>query len=296
MVDLSSTLPRWSPRRSRRRGLSPFGPRGPGSLYRKLMSLRLLATRDRRAVLSFLGASYPLDLPLVERLRFVHRLVQTTNAVRCYHSQAEILAVIDAIFALASRPGLTVVEAGAGKGASTAKLSLAAAIAGGRLHVFDSFRGLPPNDERHTRIDGSPVEFRAGAFAGRLPTVQRTVARFGTAAACEFHKGWFEEAMPAFVGSVDVAVLDVDLLASTRTCLVHLFPKVRPGGVVFTQDGHLRATIDLLGDERFWREQVGVEPPLIDGLGDRKMLAIRPAGTVGFGLQASGSRIRCGID
>ena len=277
MESLSNTLPGWIPRRRRRRrGLSAFGSRGPGSLYRRLKSLQLLATRDRRAVLSFLTARYPIDLSLRERARLVARFVRTTDAVRCYHTQVEILAVADAVFRLAGRPGLTVVEAGAGKGASTAKLSLAAARAGGRLLVYDSFRGIPPNDELHTRLDGSPVVFRAGAFAGRLPSVRRIVERWGAPGSCEFHKGWFEETLPGFDRPIDVVLLDVDLLASTRTCLVHLFPHVRAGGVVFTQDGHLRAVVELLADARFWREQVGVEPPVIEGLGDRKMLAIRP--------------------
>ena len=275
-VGLTDALPRWVANRKRlRRPPSLLGSRGPGSLYRKLKSLQLLATRDRRAALSFLRARYPTRFSLLERLRFLERMVETTNAVRCYHTQAELLAVVDAIFGLAGREGLTVVEAGAGKGASTAKLSLATARAGGRLIVFDSFRGLPKNEERHTRLDGSPVVFFGGAFPGRLPAVQRVVERFGAPLVCEYRKGWFEETMPGFAEPIDVALLDVDLLASTRTCLKHLFPRVRPGGVVFTQDGHLRSIVDLLASERFWRDEVGVAPPRIEGLGERKMLALR---------------------
>lgn len=250
-------------------------PRGPGTIYRRLKSLQFLATRDRRAVLAFLAADYPA-LGRRERVRLVARFVATTNAVRSYHTQAELLAVSDAILRLAGRPGLTVVEAGTGKGASTAKLSLVTARAGGRLLAFDSFRGIPENDERHRRLDGHPIVFRKGAFVGRLPSVRRTVERFGAPEVVELRKGWFEDTLPAFAGPVDVALLDVDLLASTRTCLVHLFPRVREGGVVFTQDGHLEAIVDLLRSERFWREEVGVSPPAIEGLGERKLLAIRP--------------------
>ena len=273
---LTDSLPRWLPNRKRlRRPPSRLGSRGPGSLYRKLKSLQLLATRDRRAALSFLAARYPIDLTLVERVRLLERLVRTTNAVRCYHTQTEILAVIDAIFERAGRAGLTVIEAGAGKGASTAKLSLATERAGGRLIVFDSFRGLPKNEERHERLDGSPVVFFGGAFPGRLPAVRRVVERFGAPRVCELRKGWFEETMPGFAEPFDVALLDVDLLSSTRTCVKHLYPRLRPGGVMFTQDGHLRAVVELLRSERFWRDEVGCEPPRIDGLGERKMLALR---------------------
>jgi len=254
--------------------------RGPGTLYRRLQSVRYLLRRDRAAVVSFLAARWPIDVPLSRRLGIVARFVSTTNHVRAYHSQAQLLRVADRILRLAGRPDLTVVEAGACKGASTAKLSLVTALAGGRLHVFDSFRGMPPNDEPDHVLDGRPVRFRAGAFRGRLAEVRRNVARFGAPEACTFHAGWFADTLPAFAGPVDVALLDVDLASSTRTCLVHLVPRLRPGGILFTQDGHLRNVVAVLGDARFWREQVGVVPPAIDGLGRRKFLAIGPPAAV----------------
>lgn len=251
--------------------------RGPGTLYRRLKSVHYVLGRDRRAVLRFLTTRYPVSLPVRQRLAFVARFVATTNHVRAYHSQAELLAVADRILRLAGRRDLTVVEAGCGKGASTAKLSLATALAGGHLHVFDSFRGVPANDERDTHLDGRPVHFRAGAFLGRLVEVQRTVARFGAPEVCVLHKGWFAETLSHFDQPVDVALLDVDLVSSTRTCLLHLVPRLRPGGVLFTQDGHLRGVVALLGDHRFWRHDVGVEPPAIAGLGQQKLLAIAPS-------------------
>ncbi len=249
--------------------------RGTGSLYRRAQSVRFLVGRDRAAVLAFLRARYPLPLSLGQRVRLVARFLATTNHVRTYHTQAEMLRVADRILRLAGRPGLTVVEAGSGKGGGTAKLSLITRLAGGRLLIFDSFRGIPLNHERHQNLWGRPVEFRAGAFRGRLPSVRRTVARFGAPEVCEFHKGWFADTMPRLDTPVDVALLDVDLLASTRTCLVHLVPRLRSGGTIFTQDGHLRAVVDLLADTRFWREEVGVAPPRIAGLGHRKLLEIR---------------------
>ena len=263
--------------------------RGTGSLYRRLKSVQFLLGRDRRAVVAFLRARWPIRVTLRQRLGIVARFVTITNHVRTYHTQAEMLRVADRILRLAGRPGLTVVEAGSGKGGSTAKLSLVARLAGARLVVFDSFRGIPPNTEAHVNLHGRRVEFRAGAFRGRLPSVRRTVARFGAPEVCEFRKGWFADTMPAFDGPVDVALLDVDLLASTRTCLVRLVPQLRPGGVLFTQDGHLRAIAELLGDASFWRDQVGVAPPRIAGLGARKLLEIRPPGPAAVASLASRS-------
>jgi O-methyltransferase len=184
--------------------------------------------------------------------------------------------VAEAILTRAAQPGLTVVECGVGKGASTAKLSLAARLAGARLIACDSYRGMPPNQERHEDLAGRPMQFRAGAFRGRLREVQRTVAAYGAAEVVEYRKGWFAETLPGLDATVDVALLDVDLVASTRECLVHLVPRLRPGGVIFTQDGHLRAVAALLGDAAFWRDEVGVAPPPIAGLGRDKFLAIQP--------------------
>ncbi|HEV7730629.1 MAG TPA: TylF/MycF/NovP-related O-methyltransferase [Candidatus Binatia bacterium] len=249
--------------------------RGTGSLYRRLKSIEFLLTRDRRAAIEFLRASYPVDVSLWRRLDLLRRYIRTTNHIRTYHSQAEMLAVTDRILRLAGRPGLTVVECGAGKGGSTAKVSLATRLAGGRLLVFDSFRGIPANDERHTNLYGRPVEFRAGAFRGRLPSVRRTVAEYGALDVCEFHKGWFADTLADFAEPVDVVLLDVDLLSSTRTCITRLFPRLRSGGSLFTQDGHLAAIIELLGDARFWIDEVGVPPPVIAGLGRQKLLQVR---------------------
>ena len=52
-------------------------------------------------------------------------------------------------------------------------------------------------------------------------------------------------------------------------------PRLRPGGVLFSLDGQLRATHEILGDTRFWRDEVGVEPPVVGGLEYEKLLALR---------------------
>jgi O-methyltransferase len=196
-------------------------------------------------------------------------VLRATDHLRGYHSNAELLRVGRAVLDR-SRP--CVVEAGAGYGSSTAKLSLFVRAAGGVLHVFDSFRGIPPNDERDHHLDGRPVRFRARAFRGRLAAVRRAVERYGAPEVCRFHKGWFADTLPGFASPIDVALLDVDLVASTRTCVTWLHPQLTPRGRLFSQDGHLRGTVRLLSDPSFWREEVGVEPPTIRGLGTDKLL------------------------
>ena len=247
--------------------------RGPKSLYRRYKSLEYLATRDRAAVLGFLRAS-DLALPVPARLGLLRRFIAVTNAVRGYHTLGEMLAIARAIL---HRDRPLVLEAGCGYGASTAKLSVATALASGGLVVCDSFRGIPANDERHELMDGRRTEFRAGAFRKTLPAVQRVVERYGEPHVCRYEKGWFEETLPPLELELDVVVLDVDLESSTRACLRALWPKLRPGGIVFSLDGQLRRTHALVGDASFWRHELGVEPPRIEGLGRDKLLVLHRA-------------------
>lgn len=247
--------------------------RGPGTLYRKALTLRYLATRDQAEVRRFLARLGEVG----RRLRLLARFIHITNGVRGYHTMGEMLTIADAILAAGRRCPPVVVECGVGYGASTAKLSVAVAAVGGQLHAFDSFRGMPANAEEHRHLDGRATAFRPRAFRGRLARVLAVLSTWGEPGVVTLHKGWFEDTLPREAPPLlHVVVLDVDLVASTRTCLRHLWPRLDPDGVLFTQDGHLQGVVELLRDGTFWRQEVGSEPPLIPGLGCRKLLALRP--------------------
>src|SRR5262245_39397391 len=78
-----------------------FFRRGTGSLYRKLQSIKFLLTRDLAATASFLAARYPRELPLEKKIELLLAFTRTTNAVRGYHTLAEILTACDRIFRVA---------------------------------------------------------------------------------------------------------------------------------------------------------------------------------------------------
>lgn len=259
--------------------------RGPGTLYRRFQTWRFLLGRDRKACQDFLHARYPIELSLWARLRLLRRLMRISDEVRGYHTLSEILRVGDHILRLAGRQELRVVEVGAGSGASTAKLSLFVEIARGKLDVIDTFQGIPDNDEHHQLIDGRDLRFMRGAFRGRLGAVERRVREHGAIDVCAFHKGLAQDLLPALGGHVDVALIDVDLIASTRACVEHLLPRLREGGRLFSQDGHLRATHELLGAASFWQGVFARPAPPIEGLlrsfdeaPPTKLIAIHPFG------------------
>jgi O-methyltransferase len=187
--------------------------------------------------------------------------------------------IIAAILEIPTSARGCIVEAGCYKGGSTAKLSLAAKLVNRKLFVFDSFEGLPENTEPHKEsIFGEPIDFVRGRYAARLERVRTNVRTFGVEGVCEFVPGWFEDTMPGFREPIAVAFIDVDLAASTKTCLKYLYPLLVPGGSLFSHDGHLPLCQEVFRDATFWTNEVGCVKPPIPGLGRRKLLQItKPA-------------------
>ena len=210
-----------------------------------------------------------------ERSGFVRRLLEIHANVTCAHTHGEMVRVLREIFAIPDDVPGVIVEAGCFKGGSTAKLSIAAREVGRRLVVFDSFEGIPDNDEPHDKtIFGDDARFAAGSYAGGLREVADNVARWGEPDVFEPTPGWFEETMPSFDQPVAVAFVDVDLASSTRTCIRYLYPRLIPGGALFSHDGHLPLCLEVLRDRAFWAE-VGGPEPVFSGLGTEKLVAIR---------------------
>lgn len=206
------------------------------------------------------------------------RFRRISEAIECPHNESHVLSFAVALLSLPPDVEGCIVEAGCFKGGSTAKTSIVAKLLGRTLVVFDSFEGLPENAEEHDRtIDGVSIRewFRPKAFCGSLEEVRANVARHGEPDACRFVKGWFEDTLPGFSVPVCAGYLDVDLAASTRTCLQYLYPRLSPGGVLVSQDGDFPLVLEVFEDERFWRESVGCERPVIDGLRRSKMISVR---------------------
>ena len=216
------------------------------------------------------------SVSLKERFDILQQIYAISASMDCAHTQDEMLSFIRTILAIPKEVKGCIVEAGCFKGGSTAKFSLAAAKVHRKLVVFDSFAGLPDNTEAHTTtIFGERPDFSMGKYGGTLQEVVQNVRRYGKADSCQFIEGWFEQTMPEFSDSIAAIYLDVDLVSSTKTCLKYLYPRLQPGGFVYSQDAHLPLIIELLKDERFWREELGSPMPQIEGLGQQKLVRIR---------------------
>lgn len=238
-----------------------------------LFGSRLVRTGDWRHMASFLGGAGGMTRR--ERAALVWGMLRVGYHVECEHTQADLLAVVEAALAVPATTAGFLVEAGCYKGGSAAKLSLAASLMGRRLVAFDSFEGIPANEEDHGQnLFGGEVHFSKGDYRGTLEEVSRNIQRFGDWRSCELVKGWLEDTLPHFKEPVVAAYLDVDLASSTRTCLRFLYPRLVVGGAILSQDGHLPLVNEVFADRAFWTAEVGCAPPRTERLSD-KLVRIR---------------------
>jgi O-methyltransferase len=208
---------------------------------------------------------------LVDRAELDSRIASVT--ARGPHEPWHITTFLDAV--LTAPVAGALVECGAFEGVSAAKWSHLAAALGRQLVVFDSFEGLPVNDEPHElTICGKSVAgmFRGGAYAAPLAQVQDTVARYGVPGVVRYVQGWFADTLPTFREPVAAAYLDVDLAASAMTCLTYLWPLISPGGCVVSQDGDFPLTVAAM---RAWLAGADPRPCEVVGLGTSKMVVFR---------------------
>jgi O-methyltransferase len=122
-----------------------------------------------------------------------------------------------------------VLECGCFKGFSTCCLSHACAALARRLHVADSFAGLPaPGPEERA--------YAPGDFRGTLAEVEANVRACGRPAQVTYRPGWFAESLPGWREPLALLWIDVDLYRSTRDVLDGVFPALDPRGAIFSHE------------------------------------------------------------
>ena len=131
-------------------------------LYRKIRSL----PEDSPTIIKFITTQTKTKTTFFKRFKLVLKFYRISYSVECPHSEGEMIRVVTAILSRKPSERSVLVEAGSYKGGSTAKLSLAARLAGKRLFVFDSFEGIPENQEQHGKnIFGGVAYFNKGDYA-----------------------------------------------------------------------------------------------------------------------------------
>ena len=222
---------------------------------------------------------FPLlpNLSTTQSLNLMGKFAKISRNVKCAHEELEILSASYEILSLSKKIEGVIVEAGVFSGGSAAKFSIMTKMLNRKMYLFDSFEGLPSNNENHDKsILGHSIKdwFKEGSFKGSLNEVKKNIEKYGESDVCNYVQGFFENTMPQFKEKIAFAYLDVDLASSTKTCLKYLYPLLSKGGIIMSQDGDFPLVADVFNDDDFWQNEIGVGKPNIEGLGIRKMLTV----------------------
>lgn len=226
------------------------------------------------------GDEYGVGLPW--KLRFLAATIRNNIRVESASNFLYHLIMAGKILQIPKDVPGDLIECGSFKGGSAVNLSRLAAKTGRRLHLFDSFQGLPPpreGDKEHLVL--SELKFHTyagGAYAGSLDEVRENVRKYGVLHVCDFHKGFFNETLPGFDGQLVFAYVDADLTSSVRDCLKYLWPLLQPGSYLFTDEAHHTEIATLFYDPGWWQNELHSTPPGLVGGGNGLGLLLHPGG------------------
>lgn len=151
------------------------------------------------------------------------------------------------------------VECGVFAGVQVAAMCKAMLDTGDRtrkVHLFDSFEGIPAGGPKDTNWTHP-----AGTSACSMGRVQAHMQEWGVPDnLLVYHPGWFQDTVPVSnIPQIALLRLDGDLYESTLVCLEHLYPRVVTGGWLIADDyglpGCREAVNQFLGDQPiYWRK------------------------------------------
>ena len=114
-----------------------------------------------------------------------------------------------------------------------------------RMHLFDTFTGLPHAGGEHDR-----GLFKQHAYACSREKVEDYLCDFSN---LSFHEGVFPDSVrgdkEVEESTFALAHFDVDLYEGTRSCLEFFYPRMNPGGVIITHDYSLLTGVKKAFDE-----------------------------------------------
>jgi O-methyltransferase len=152
-----------------------------------------------------------------------------------------------------------IVECGVAAGANAAAMAFGSP--GTRVHLFDSFAGIPqagPHDVEFLAAGHKP-----GLTAHSRDEVESNMREWGIPSSyLVYHEGMFADTIPRALDTsralgglmgcqIAVLRLDGDLYESTKVCLEHLYPLLSPGGWCIVDD------FDLSGAKKAVTEYIG---------------------------------------
>lgn len=164
-----------------------------------------------------------------------------------------------------------IVECGCFKGASSVALSIFSKIVDRKLIIYDSFQGLPFDNDKvekrnypHLKLTG---KYTKGMYLATKKEVENNLTFFGERENVILREGFFNESLKNHSEKIDLLFLDVDLVESTKDCLKYLWHHLLNNSYVFTDDACDIDVVSLWFDNKWWRDNLNCEAPGYIGSG-----------------------------
>lgn len=182
----------------------------------RMLRRLLMGAANRLQMLLLAGHKSPHALRSIRRARSGIECLLSADEAFVLHAIGHAQARLDGDYA----------ELGVFEGASAGILSEVKGLR--RLHLFDTFEGLPRPAASERR------RFSEGQFRARFDRVRARLAHYENVL---FHKGMFDDTAPN-VADVRFALvhLDVDLEESTLSGLEFFYERMLPNGIIVAHD------------------------------------------------------------
>ena len=220
-------------------------------------------------IYSDLGKNYNLNLS--DKKKIIKRIESALSKIESATNLETQLELGKKILNISKDSNAYIVECGAFKGASSITLSIFSKIVGKKLIIYDSFEGLPEDEDKikgrnypHLQVTGI---YKKGMYKGTLEEVKNNLKFYGEFENCIFRKGYFNQSLKNHTEEIDFLFLDVDLVESTKDCLKYLWPFLKNERYVYSDDACDMDVVSLWFNDDWWIKNLKCGAPGYVGSG-----------------------------
>ena len=203
---------------------------------------------EEEFIYSDIGKKY--NLVEKDKIKIIDRIKKSLKKIESATSISVHLELAKKILALDNNEKGSIVECGCFKGASSVSLSIFAKITDRKLIIYDSFEGLPEDNDgikgRDYPFLKLTEKYKKGMYAGTLEEVKNNLKFYGELDVCIFRQGYFNNTLDQHNEMIDFLFLDVDLIKSTEDCIKNLWKFIKDNSFIYTDDA---CDIDVV---KFW--------------------------------------------
>lgn len=237
--------------------------------YLNKAASRLVGSYEDDFISNDCGKNYGLTkndkIKIIDRLRFNFRKINSATSLVSH------IELIKKILSLSNQNNDTIVECGCFKGSTSISLSIVAKITNRKLIIYDSFEGLPDDDEDikkryypHISYTGN---YEKGMYTGTYDEVNSNIKIYGEIDNVIMRKGFFSETLKSHTEKIDFLFLDVDLISSTKDCIYYLWEHINNESFIYSDDACDMDVVRVWFDDNWWMKNFSSNSPGYVGSG-----------------------------